>query len=263
MLIQKIQKHVWGFIKAVLPSRWSTPIYKFWNIRFGDEETKRTLLVQKYDQKLAKHNILLYRPHLYWLNNPDFHTAQQSWKPKGVPTDRRFFLWQVGRLCRSLPGSTADCGIAYGTSTYFFLSGLGPRDAPHHIFDSFEGLSAPSKDDGVAWSKGDICVDERVVRENLRGFEMCRYYKGWIPSRFAELSEDNFAFVHIDVDLYEPTIDCLRFFYPRLCSGGIILGDDYGFTSCPGARKAFDEFFADKPEMLIEVPNGQVMVVKR
>ena len=36
--------------------------------------------------------------------------------------------------------------------------------------------------------------------------------KGWIPSRFEEVKDKNFSFVHIDVDLYQPTLDSLNFF---------------------------------------------------
>lgn len=261
--MKNIQKLIWRFLKFLLPTKFSNCVYQIWIARFGDINQKKKYLVQKYEKKLSRYNILLYRPHLVWLNDPDFIATQDNWRVKGVPIDRRFFLWQLGKLCRLLPGATADCGIAYGTSTYFFLTGLGPRDKAHYIFDSFEGLSTPQPVDGATWAKGDIRVEEDVVRNNLKSFDRCRYFKGWIPSRFAELPEEIYAFVHIDVDLYQPTFDCLKYFYTRLCPGGIILGDDYGFTSCPGARKAFDEFFADKPEMLFEIPNGQVMIVKR
>jgi len=261
--VRKARAIIKRALPAFLPVAWINYIYRIWGLMFGSRELKRTLLVQKYDKKLLNHNIFLYRPHLFWLRNPEFAAVQEKWEHKGVPIDRRYFLWQLGKLSRSLQGATADCGIAYGTSTYFFLSGLGPSDKTHYLFDSFEGLSMPSKLDGIAWAKGDICVAEDVVKNNLRAFDKCLFYKGWIPSRFAELPEQNFAFVHIDVDLYQPTIDCLQYFYPRMSTGGIILGDDYGFMSCPGARKAFDEFFADKSEMLFEIPNGQAMIIKR
>lgn len=41
--------------------------------------------------------------------------------------------------------------------------------------------------------------------------------------RFPETAkgiEDTFAFVNLDMDLYEPTIGGLRFFYPRMAEGG-------------------------------------------
>jgi O-methyltransferase len=62
--------------------------------------------------------------------------------------------------------------------------------------------------------------------------------------------------VHIDVDIYEPTRDSMAFFYPRLNDGGIIICDDYGFKSYPGATKAVDEFLRDKPEKMVALNDG-------
>ncbi len=38
---------------------------------------------------------------------------------------------------------------------------------------------------------------------------------------------DTFAFVNLDMDLYEPAIGGLRFFYPKMAEGGVILVHDY------------------------------------
>jgi hypothetical protein len=76
------------------------------------------------------------------------------------------------------------------------------------------------------------------------------------------VADITFSFVHLDVDLYQPTHDSLAFFYPRMVTGGIIVCDDYGFDSCPGAKKALDDFFRDKEE-IINVPTGQAFVIKK
>ena len=60
--------------------------------------------------------------------------------------------------------------------------------------------------------------------------------------------------------LYEGTLDCLRFFYPRMVAGGVIISHDYSILT--GVKRAFDEFFADKPEGVVELPTTQCMVVK-
>jgi len=88
------------------------------------------------------------------------------------------------------------------------------------------------------------------------------YHKGWIPQRFADVSESDFCFVHLDVDLYQPTLDSLQFFYDRMPRGGIILCADYGFITCPGARQAMDAFFAAKKENIVCLPTGQAFVQK-
>ena len=53
-----------------------------------------------------------------------------------------------------------------------------------------------------------------------------------------------------------------EFFYPRMQAGGILLFDDYGYPSCPRAREAVDEFFADKPEIRQVMVTGQCSVRK-
>jgi O-methyltransferase len=58
------------------------------------------------------------------------------------------------------------------------------------------------------------------------------------------------------VDLTEPTRESLAFFYPRMESGGIIVCDDYGQSTSPGATQAVDRFLADKPEKMLMLPEG-------
>jgi O-methyltransferase len=38
--------------------------------------------------------------------------------------------------------------------------------------------------------------------------------------------------------------------------------DDYGSLSCPGAKTAIDEFFADKPEYPCYLLTGESLVIK-
>ncbi len=76
------------------------------------------------------------------------------------------------------------------------------------------------------------------------------------------VSGKRFSFVHLDVDIYESTLACLTFFYPRMTKGGCIISHDYPLGS-DGVRRAFDEFFSDKPEIIIEpFATDQALVVK-
>ena len=69
-----------------------------------------------------------------------------------------------------------------------------------------------------------------------------------------------FSFVHMDVDLYESTKSCLDFFYPRMSRGGVIISHDY--LGSIGVKTAFDEYFKDKPEPVLEVTDSQCLIVK-
>ncbi len=179
--------------------------------------------------------------------------------------DRKFFLKELIELVRGVSGDTVECGVYTGASSYLIClaNHTSTFEKTHHLFDSFEGLSTPSEKDGSYWQSGNLTASEDLVRENLKDFTNCKYYKGWIPTQFNLVAERRFSFVHIDVDLYKPTLDSIAFFYDRLEVGGIILCDDYGFSSCPGAKDAMDEFFSSKKEQIVHVPTGQAFIIKQ
>ena len=106
-------------------------------------------------------------------------------------------------------------------------------------------------------------ADEDTVRHNLSGLDDIEFHRGWIPERFAEVADRRFSLAHVDVDLYQPTLESMEFFYPRLSAGGILVCDDYGSRKCPGAYKAVNEFMADKPEGVLHLPTGQSLVYKQ
>jgi hypothetical protein len=167
-------------------------------------------------------------------------------------------------LVEHLPGDTAECGVYHGATSDLICKKFQHQQKIHYAFDSFEGLSQPLGMDGSYWHTGDLKASEDIARKNLAPYqEKVKFYKGWIPERFAEVVSNVFCFIHIDVDLYEPTLESLKFFYPKLVSGGIILCDDYGFSTCPGAKLAFDEYMSDKPEKIVHVPTGQAFILKR
>ena len=164
--------------------------------------------------------------------------------------DRKYTLDQLMQLVIYVPGDTVECGAYQGASSFLICRRIAGLKKKHHIFDSFEGLSVPSAEDGSYWAKGDLSVGEHIIRENLKPFDFTVYHKGWIPDKFDNVKDNTFSFVHLDVDLYQPTLDSLCFFYPKINAGGIILCDDYGFSTCPGAKMAMDTFFSDKMKEL-------------
>ena len=214
----------------------------------------------------------VYLSHLIWQVDEDYIAARNTAARReitGIPHDRCYMLLEAARKVRDVPGHFVECGSRYGKSSMFLLTGMGPSSTKTlHIFDSFDGLSSPgvSDQDGggeTHWSQGDLAVPEDILRRNLEGFGVrLDLHKGWIPERFHEAEDERFSLVHIDVDLYEPTRDAVAFFYPRVSPGGILICDDYGSALCPGAKRAIDEFFADKPECVLSRPTGQSLAVK-
>lgn len=114
--------------------------------------------------------------------------------------------------------------------------------------------------------KGDFSDSSlRDVREYLSRFSEVHFHQGFFPdsARRALPSGSRFSFVNLDVDIYESTLAGLKFFYPRMMPGGVIISHDYHSISCPGVKKAFDEFLVDKPEPLIELWDTQCLLLKQ
>jgi hypothetical protein len=196
-------------------------------------------------------------PQMAWWDDVAFNDYLSKFQElDGNNSDRRYLVSQLLRLTVAVAGDTAEVGVFQGAMSWLILRANGGQ-RQHHLFDSFEGLSNPNPVDGDHWAPGALACSEDAVHRNLAEFSgHFKSYKGWVPERFHEVEERRFSFVHIDVDLYEPTHASLAFFYPRMSPGGIIVCDDYNFTSCPGASRAVDDFLADMPEKMIGLSAG-------
>lgn len=233
-----------------------------------------TILLDRFAWLVALGSIICpeYRfkwPQLDWWQNKFFieFTAKFPEENSGCNNDRKWNLIQMLRICRDIEGDTVECGCYKGASSWIILEQwkelFFTGKKRHFIFDSFEGLSEPGGYDGSHWVKNSMAASEETVRCNLSDFVNCfQIYRGWIPDKFDQVKDFKFSFVHIDVDIYSPTKDSIEFFYPRLNAGGILICDDYGFTSCPGATKAIDDFLVDKPEKMLSFASGGGWIMK-
>lgn len=71
--------------------------------------------------------------------------------------------------------------------------------------------------------------------------EKCIVRKGFFPETSIGVDE-KYAFVSLDVDIYETTKEGLNYFYPRMSKNGIIMIHDYTSWTTTGVKKAVDEF---------------------
>lgn len=157
-----------------------------------------------------------------------------------------------------IPGDIAEVGVFRGASAKLICEARsGNKDV--HLFDTFEGLPAPGEQD-QQFREGQFASSLADVRDFLKGYPRVHLYKGLFPETAGPVRDRSFSFVHLDVDLYQSTLDALQFFYPRMTRGGIILGHDYILKA--GPTKAFVEFFSDRPEPIVELAAHQCLIVK-
>lgn len=169
-----------------------------------------------------------------------------------------FVLYSLARAQRRLHGAVAEVGVYEGSSARVLCEAKG--ECPLHLFDTFTGLPQPSASEAKVFAQGQLAASLSKVRELLKGYSNVHFHAGLFPDNATPVRHLCFSLVHLDVDLYESTLAGLQFFYPRMLRGGVIISHDYSVI--PGVADAIDEFFADKPECVIELPTTQAMLVK-
>jgi O-methyltransferase len=209
-------------------------------------------------------DLAFYRPLFSpWLGYQDFkHAFLPVRHHTLVSPDRCYQLYSLLHQAVHVPGEVWECGVYRGGTAMMFaalLEKLMPSKTLH-LFDSFAGM--PETDEADWHQGGDFHdtslegVASKIPQKNVV------FHAGFIPDTFAGMEDSRICFAHIDVDLYRAVKDSTEFLYPRVSAGGFIVYDDYGFVSCPGSRRAVDEFYADKPEVPLVLPTGQAIVFK-
>jgi O-methyltransferase len=208
-----------------------------------------------------------YRVYAPW-SEPAFAGLMQQIRPwTSVSDDRCYVLHQFAKQCAHLPGDFAECGVYKGGTAMLCartLHDVGASEKLFHLFDTFQGMPEEAETDSAGHAPGDFGdTSLPAVRSRLTRFSNVRLHAGVIPATLSEVGDRAFAFIHLDLDLYQSTLEALRFFYPRMVKGATLVSDDYGFPRYKeAAKKAVDEFFADKPEPVIVLRTGQCLVIK-
>ena len=165
-----------------------------------------------------------------------------------IPAARLELLGLLARQVHLMPGAAAEIGVYRGGSAAE-LSRMMPG-RPLHLFDTFAGLPKPGPDDGPGCTAGKFGASAKQVLERVPDGII---HQGRLHAT-SRVPQIPYAFVHIDVDLYDSTLATLMLFYPLVLPGGIIVVDDYGSKCTPGATRAVDTFMRNAPEELV-VPN--------
>jgi O-methyltransferase len=213
-------------------------------------------------QKLLLGGPTILRP---WESDEQFRAAAKDPISVSLCTPESLYTLYEAMLCaRNLDGDVAEVGVFTGGSAMLLARLLADTGKDLFLFDTFEGLPESTDEaEDRAWKSGDLSASLDAVKRRLAPWDTVHFAAGTFPDTAAVVGDRSFALVHVDVDIQQSVHDCCEFFYPRVVPGGVIVFDDYGYRSCPGARAAVDEFFADRPEAPFYVPTGQALIWKR
>ena len=166
---------------------------------------------------------------------------------------------------KGLTGNVAECGVFKGEFAYFINKYFSDRKL--YLFDTFEGFQERDLEiertlDNNAFLEGSfnsekafVSGNEKVTLERMLFKDNCIVKKGYFPETAVGI-EDEFCFVNLDMDLYLPTLEGLRFYYDRMCKGGVVLIHDYYHPELPGIKQAIKDFELETKQELVKLPIG-------
>lgn len=167
-------------------------------------------------------------------------------------------------LKEAVAGDFAELGVYRGATASLLATAARRTGRSLYLLDSFEGFAENDLVDADA-GRGRAFADTSLeaVRA-LIGEEAVHFLAGHFPESAAQLPDEAaFSLVHLDCKLYLPFRRALEYFWPRLAPGGFLLMHDYAGLRWDGVERAVDEFFADKPEAIVPLPDHAGTAVAR
>ena len=172
-----------------------------------------------------------------------------------------------------LPGDVVECGVYKGASLIRFAtfreileSSYSRKIIGFDAFGKFPSYQEQESIDTKFIEKFEkeggfgISINELEKTFNYKKFSNYEFIKGDIlvtmPQYIDSHAELKIALLHIDVDVYKPSLITLNLLYDRVVKGGLIVLDDYGMVA--GATKAVDEFLADKDILIEKLPISHI-----
>lgn len=142
--------------------------------------------------------------------------------------------------------AVAEGGVFRGDFAKFINDSFPENDL--NFFDSFEGFD--SRD--IAVEKKNSFSDkseyhlgitsEELALSVLPHSEKAIIKKSFFPQTTVGMEERKFIFVNLDFDLYQPILEGLRYFYPKLQKGCCMLIHDYFNSGYSGVKQTVDDF---------------------
>lgn len=198
-------------------------------------------------------------------NNPLIYTEIRIEIKKHVPEEYIFDLFDRNPLCchknariaslgmvskeiyrKNIEGQVAEAGVYKGEFAKW-INILFP-DRKLFLVDSFDGFDAKQVKDEDNHQQTEQWIDTlkdtsvSMVMDKMKYRDNVVIKKGYVPDVLTGL-KGRFAFVSLDMDIYYPTYEALKFFWTRLSDGGYIFVHDFGCYD--GVKEAVTRFCSE------------------
>ncbi len=183
-------------------------------------------------------------------------------------------LW-AAKHCYHYEGDYVECGVNAGfmSSAIMHYLDWDGVDRKFYLLDTFSGIdpkyiSDNEREDGILKKNEELLEsgfyinNTDKVRKNFSEWTNCKIIVGSIPDTLVQIKSNKVAFVHIDMNCAPPEIEAIRYLWPKLVDGGIVLLDDYAYVGYHHQKKAMDKFANSIGVEIVSLPTGQGLLIK-
>lgn len=173
--------------------------------------------------------------------------------------------WAAHHAMR-LQGDFVECGVNRAFLSMSAMSAIDFRKATgrhFYLFDTYCGLvpEQVSADDKAAF-RNPYSDTYDFVRDTFRDWSNVFVVRGIVPESLSTVTIERVAYLSIDMNCVKPEIEAMKYFWPRMVPGGVMILDDYGFPGHEAQKWAADGFAATVGVKVLTLPTGQGLIFK-
>lgn len=175
---------------------------------------------------------------------------------------RRYILCCAAYHCIQLEGDFVECGVLFGTGIKTIIDYFGKNnfDKSFWGYDTFD--TNPTTNAPEFEGQQDGLFD--YVKTRFSEYSQVKLIKGLLPESLANQSPDKIGLLHIDLNDAKYEIATLDVLFDKVVPSGIIILDDYEWSSGYKEQKQLeDPWFDARGYRVIPLPTGQGLIIKR
>lgn len=211
-----------------------------------------------------------------FINEPKFAKAYEKALATS-PWPGYTLQWRVYNVCwfadlvKNLEGDYVECGVntgAYSRAVIEYIN-FNELNKTFYLFDTFCGLDPKqiSEEEKIAGIEKKYINNYKIeglyeqVKQTFSAFNV-KIIKGLVPDTLPECKSAQICYISIDMNVMEPEIAAMNYFWSKIVKGGVVLLDDYGFSQHVCQKKAFDRFAKEQGVDILTMPTGQGIIIK-
>jgi hypothetical protein len=227
-------------------------------------------------------SLMVFNKNVSFLRNEAFmqayragvHSGHKMGRKSGIGEDIHI-EWRVHVACwaaaraRHLEGSFVECGVNTGIPSLAVCRWIdfNATGKDFYLFDTFRGIpeeqmAAQERQQRIRENDEiyEECYD--LVRRNFAPFPRGHLVRGMVPDTLRTVNIEKVCYLSIDMNIAEPEIAAMEYFWDKLVPGATVILDDYGWAGYELQQKEHDRFAASKRVPILLLPTGQGLIIK-